>query len=647
MAPKQTDKLGRLKSLGINEQYQVALYLPEDYLDMRFPLRNGADVAQTTMSEESCCSLGEIRTSPLVTFIPGKTSQAKYSLVMEDGFKIHFSLFGAKEELEKQALELVGKQVLVCGKPLVFGQKVFINGAKFFPVEYAGKIMPAYKGKTKVIKPESVLPLIQKHLDASVPLAADYIRANLTPAEIQKVVEPSKLEAVLNEVHRPTNPKYTDKGLFILDSLAAMIAKDKVAQHFRFQEESKVARIDATRWHENAITVPFTLTGEQVTTINDIAAELNKGSPCRAMLQGDVGTGKTVVYGLVAITAALKGYKVGILLPNTGLAKQIFAEIEEWMPSDSPVTPVLITGESDHVELSSTGGKLIIGTSAILFRDVGEFDLVIVDEQQKFSRSQREQLTGGRAHLLEVSATPIPRSVALVKYGAVKVWRLKQNHSNKTIRSHLLIGKEQGKQMIHEVFRTIREGNQAIIVYALKEESEAEAMKEIKSAKEAAAWWEKYLPGRVRLVHSNMKDDQKVKALDDMKCGAADLLIATTAIEVGVTIPKAMTLAVVNADRFGLVALHQLRGRVARKGGVGDFLMVLPKENPNPRTVERLNVMLETNDGYEIAERDLELRGAGDLALSSNSQSGADENSILIGRKVKLEILDSLMDENA
>jgi ATP-dependent DNA helicase RecG len=647
MAITSTDKLGRLKSLGINEIYQVALYLPDDYLDLRFPLRNAVDVAQATEQEANCCITGMIESLPVISFIPGKTSQAKYTLRLEDGYKVHFSLFGAKEELDKQALDLLNKPVLVCGKPLVLGQKVFINGAKFYPVDFAGRIMPVYKGKTKVIKPESVLPLVKKHLDQAIPAAAAFIKDSLPLTEIQKVVEPEKLELVLSEAHRPTNPKFTQKALFILDSLAAMIAKDKVAEHFRFRDESRVARIDATRWHENAMNVPFTLTSEQVTTINEIALELNKGSPCRAMLQGDVGTGKTIVYGMVAITAALQGYKVGILLPNTGLAKQIFAEIEEWMPSNSPVSPVLITGESDHVEMNAAGGKLIVGTSAILFRDVGEFDLVVVDEQQKFSRDQREQLTAGRAHLLEVSATPIPRSVALVKYGAVKVWRLKQNHSHKTIRSHLLIGKEQGKQMLHEVFRTIREGNQAIIVYALKEESEAEAMKEMKSAKEAAAWWEKHLPGRVRLVHSNMKDEQKVKALDDMKRGEADLLIATTAIEVGVTIPKAMTLAVVNADRFGLVSLWQLRGRVARKGGVGDFLMVLTKENPNPRTVERLNVIRECNDGYEVAEKDLALRGAGDLSLKSNSQSGADTNSILIGRAVKLEILDTLMEANA
>ncbi|MDA3821654.1 MAG: DEAD/DEAH box helicase, partial [Bacteroidales bacterium] len=194
------------------------------------------------------------------------------------------------------------------------------------------------------------------------------------------------------EAHLPSSMNHSDRANVVLDQLAAVISKQKVLTHYRSQEEWKTsARIDASRWHDVAANVEFELTSEQVGIINEMAQALNKAVPMRGLLQGDVGFGKTVIYGVLAISAALQGRNVAILLPNTTLATQIYSEIESWIPPDSGLEPFLVTGSTkkDQAWSSLPRGKLIIGTSAILFREIGEMDWIVTDEQQKWSIAQR------------------------------------------------------------------------------------------------------------------------------------------------------------------------------------------------------------------------------------------------------------------
>ncbi|KDN94684.1 DEAD/DEAH box helicase [Hydrogenovibrio marinus] len=634
-------KMGRLKSLGINEIYQAALYLPSEYLDLSHVYTSVNEI-RTNYTEGKIVVTGQVLSLPTIGNVPGQTSKAKFDVVLSDQSIINFTMFGSKDDLQQKTQEILEtKHVAVIGMPMMNGAHVSLYNAKMIDPNLIGRLVPVYPGKKGVLTPEKVFDFIQARLPEAVPAAAKFLKDTLDEKTIRKFVLPEKLEIMLWAAHNPDELRFAKKAIFILESLAAIVARNKIQQHFKFQNNNRTPKIEATRWHENASRIEFELTGEQVLALNGMAEELNKNTPSRLMLQGDVGTGKTAVFGTLAITAALQGHKVVVMLPTTTLAKQVYNEITEWLPEgyDQQTGFNLVVGNEKTPTVDPTKGMLIVGTSAVLFREIGDADLVIVDEQQKFSRSQREQLLCGQAHLIEVSATPIPRTVALAKYGAIKVWRLKKNHTQKTICSHLLVGREQGMSIPKQVARTIHEGNQAIVVYALKEDSKAEMMQGMMSAEKAYARWEKKYPGRVRLVHSDMTDEEKDKALNDMKTGLADILVATTAIEVGVTIPRAMLLAVIDADRFGLVQLHQLRGRLARRGGVGDFFMLVTKDNPNKKTIERLSVMLQTDDGFEIAEQDLKLRGAGDLSMESESQSGADD-SILVGRKVNLEILD-------
>ncbi|GAB6071551.1 ATP-dependent DNA helicase RecG [Thiomicrorhabdus hydrogeniphila] len=649
-----TDKFkpGRLKSLGIESEKQVALYLPDSYLDLRNVIKTHSEAHNASMSGYEIVIQGVLNNEPVINYAPGKQPRLEINLALSGGGTIGFSVFDTDKAL-KTLIESLNEQtaqpITVSGIPLLMGSKLKLNKAEIVPSQFAGRILPVYKGKTKIVKPETVRNLVLARLSSSIPLATEHLKKLLVGADVSKIVDISKLEMILNEVHLPTSMKHADRANEVLNLIAAKVSQNKIMSHYRPDDNWEVSsRINiSSRWPQIAQLVDFELTGEQVGVIQDIANSLNKAVPMRGMLQGDVGSGKTVCFSIPAISAALEGKNVALLIPNSSLAYQVYNEVCQWIPKESGLEPIFISGSSKKGvgESTSSSGKLFIGTTALLFRELGKIDFFIIDEQQKFSNEQRRQLVSEGTHLLEASATPIPRSVALVKYGAMQVWRLNTNHTKKDIDSKLFTDRQSGKEIIRLVNHTLSVGNQGIIVYSLKEESEAEGMSDLMSAEQAYEKWNKMYPGLVRLVHSKMSEDDKNAALNDMKEERAKLLISTTVIEVGVTIPGVMLLAVINAERFGLTTLHQLRGRLARHGNKngqrGEFLM-LTKENPSMKTIERLNVMLETNDGYVIAEKDVRLRGFGDLHLESESQSGAD-NSVFIGRKIDIDLMEAVL----
>lgn len=658
------DNLGKLKSLGVPSLERVAFLLPKSYTDLRNPIDDQAGVlrcANDNMEFESIQSFsGHMVSMPQLNTPPGQSPRMKCRIILKDKTSLNFMLFETYKVLsEIQAVwaEEINRNtrvpLIITGVPTRSDTTVWINRVKIQPNEFLGKIVPIYPGKTGVIKPETTRSLVTPKLDESIPQAAEIIRTELSgsAALLSRICDPSKLEMVLKEAHHPSTMKHADRANHVLDMIAALVSRNKLTHHaLENSIWSESSRLDVTRWQHNTSNMKFELTSEQVTVINSIALELNKAISMRGMLQGDVGSGKTIVFGLLAITAALSGKKVSIMLPNTALAAQVYHELSELMSPEHRHMVELVTGDVKKPQI--LGKNLIIGTTAILFaieRDHPgfKFDLSITDEQQKYSRKQRNQLLSETTHSLEVSATPIPRSVALAKFGAVKVWRLKQAHTDKKIESMLLRTMEEGKQGLKMVYDTINQGNQAILVYALKEDSESEVMEGIVSAEKAYSWWETRFPGKVGLVHSNMDEADKQKILNEMKSGELSILVSTTVIEVGVTIPGAMTMIVFNAERFGLVTLHQLRGRLARQGNKGGhtaYFLMKAKDNAAPQTLERLNVMLQTNDGFEIAEKDLALRGYGDLGLNSENQSGSDD-SILIGRKVEPKYLEMILEQ--
>jgi ATP-dependent DNA helicase RecG len=341
---------------------------------------------------------------------------------------------------------------------------------------------------------------------------------------------------------------------------------------------------------------------------------MNKERVLRGMLCGDVGTGKTAVYA-APIGAVLKsGGRVVVMLPNLVLAGQIYSELYTCFPE---FRVSLVTGRQKSAERHSA--DLLIGTTALLFEKFEGIDFLVVDEQHRFSKKQREWLAEHHTHLLEVSATPIPRSAALIKMGMLDYWRLKERHSKQIIHNEILDGQASGIIAFKRMKEQIAQGYQVLVVYALREDSESlEAVQSIAAAKEK---FEKSFPGRVMTLHGKMTDNEKVDVLQKFKSKEADILLSTTVVEVGVTIPDLRVGMIVNAERFGMVTLHQLRGRLARHGGEGWFYMYCPN-GASQDSLTRLQDVAETPDGFTLALKDMNRRGAGDLTENAVNQTG-------------------------
>jgi len=451
----------------------------------------------------------------------------------------------------------------------------------------------------------------------------------------------ASLETLLIQAHQP---RVLEQGRSAQAALERLAALGIIASAYGGQAPQKCSKVlDLPDWRPLAAAIPYPLTDEQEAAISAALADIASGHKMHRIVSGDVGTGKTPVMGVVAAAVVEAGGNVACLLPNESLADQVFNELTEWWP-DLPVQ--LLTGSHRDETLC---GSMVVGTTAILFQGLSNIDLMIVDEQQKLGVEQREQLVGPDTHLLEMTATCIPRTQALIRYGVVNVSRLTKNHTPKTIYTRIWQS-HQSAGLFAQVKKTIVAGDQVLLVYPLREKGEEKpepgkpgARFELKNVVEEYAKWEKLFPGQVRLAHGQQQDEDKSASLEDMRAGRASILVATTVIEVGINLPRLRRVVVVHPDRHGLTTLHQIRGRVARKGGEGWCDLYLPYP-VKAATMERLQVLEQTSDGFEVAEYDMKLRGIGDLSKSSCKQSGADD-TFLFGRGVQISILDEMIEK--
>ena len=369
--------------------------------------------------------------------------------------------------------------------------------------------------------------------------------------------------------------------------------------------------------------LPFSPTGAQRRAMAEIAADTASGRPMNRLLQGDVGSGKTAVAAYGAWLAWKSGFQCALMAPTEILASQHFATLSALLgPAGMKVA--LLTGSMKAAEkkavyaaLQSGEIHLIVGTHALLSEGVA-FDrlgLVIADEQHRFGVEQRAALAAKaelRPHVLVMSATPIPRTLALIIYGDLDVSVLDELPPGRTPVETYLVGEDKRQRMYGFVRKLVGEGRQAYIVCPMVEEGE-DAAAELKAVTVYAdrLQTEIFPDLRVAFVHGRLKAKEKETVMDAFAAGQVDVLVSTTVIEVGVDVPNAALMIIENADRFGLSQLHQLRGRVGR--GKHQSYCVLLSDNKNPETRERLKVMTQTTDGFRISEEDLRARGPGDF----------------------------------
>jgi len=381
--------------------------------------------------------------------------------------------------------------------------------------------------------------------------------------------------------------------------------------------------LDLTAFHE---ALPFRLTGAQSRAIEEIACDLQKGRPMNRLVQGDVGSGKTMVAAAAAYLAVKNGKQAALMAPTEILAEQHCASLQKLLTPlgirVSLLTGGLTTRQKNFARIAIEAGDtdLVVGTHALVsdstvFKNLG---LVIADEQHRFGVAQRSKLSakGADPHLLVMSATPIPRTLALLMYGDLDVSILDELPPGRQTVDSFLVGESYRARINAFIRKQVQEGHQCFVVCPAVEENGDLDLK-------AATVWAETLQKtvfpdlKVALLHGQMKGAEKEAAMASFARGEADVMVATTVIEVGVDVPNATLMVIEDADRFGLSQLHQLRGRVGR--GSAKSYCILTSHNKNPETLARLKALCSTTDGFKIAEEDLKLRGPGDFFGSRQS----------------------------
>ena len=372
--------------------------------------------------------------------------------------------------------------------------------------------------------------------------------------------------------------------------------------------------------------LPFTLTGAQQRAIADIAADLTRGKPMNRLIQGDVGSGKTMVAAAAAYLAIQNGKQAALMAPTEILAEQHFRGLTNLL-APMGIRVCLLTGgltpknkKLTREAIAAGEYDLIIGTHALVTDDTNfqNLGLVIADEQHRFGVAQRSKLSekGADPHLLVMSATPIPRTLAIIMYGDLEVSILDELPPGRQQIETFLVNESYRARINGFIRKQVTEGHQCFVVCPAVEENDGLDLK-------AATVWAETLQKtvfpdlRVALLHGQMKGSEKDAVMASFAKGEADVLVATTVIEVGVDVPNATLMIVEDADRFGLSQLHQLRGRVGR--GDAKSYCILKSDNKNADTRARLKALCATTDGFKIAEEDLKLRGPGDFFGSRQS----------------------------
>ena len=535
---------------------------------------------------------------------------------------------------------LVGKykvhqEYIVFGKPSVFNGRINIahpdiDNASELKLSTMG-LQPYYNTTEKMKRSSLNSHAIEKMMSAVVQQLREPLPETLSPAILTEHHLMPLTEALMN-IHFPANPELLRKAqyrlkfeeLFYVQLNILRYAKDRQRKYRGYVFET-VGEIFNTFYAKN---LPFELTGAQKRVLKEIRRDVGSGKQMNRLLQGDVGSGKTLVALMSMLIALDNGYQACMMAPTEILANQHFETIRELLYGMDIRVELLtgsVKGKKREVILTGllTGDvRILIGTHAVIEDTVNfsSLGLVVIDEQHRFGVAQRARLWTKNAqppHVLVMTATPIPRTLAMTLYGDLDVSVIDELPPGR--KPIVTIHKYDAHRvsLYQSVHRQIAEGRQVYIVYPLIKESEKI---DLKNLEEGYLHICEEFPGcKVCKVHGKMKAAEKDAQMQLFVSGEAQIMVATTVIEVGVNVPNASVMIIENAERFGLSQLHQLRGRVGR-GAEQSYCILVTGYKLVEETRKRLEIMVRTNDGFEIAEADLKLRGPGDL--EGTQQSG-------------------------
>ena len=510
---------------------------------------------------------------------------------------------------------------------LITGTVRFFHGRQLQPREFvnlgdeeegtdSGRVLAVYPA-TEGLSFKVIRGLIDAHLDGLIALVEEYL-----PPELLRRADVLPLSDSLRMVHRPQSLAEAARGrerlafeelLFVhlLRRRAHILAREK-REGIAFEN-----RRDLTS--KLKASLPFPLTGAQTRAVREIVMDMVSPHRMHRLLQGDVGSGKTIVALFAALLAIENGYQAALMAPTELLAEQHTGTVRR-LVEPLGIAPVLITGslagkdrrEAD-ARLRSGEPLLAIGTHALVQErtSFGRLGFVAVDEQHRFGVEQRKALgaKGDRPDVLLLSATPIPRSLALTLYGDLDVSVLDERPPGRLPVTTALRPESARERVLQFIDREVEQGRQAYVVYPVIDESEKTDMKAATTMYSTLAAGP-FARRRVALLHGRIPSEERDTIMRRFRDGEIDVLVATTVIEVGIDVANATVMLVEHPERFGLSQLHQLRGRVGR-GADASYCILLG--DVSPEAAERLSVFVGTDDGFEIARADLRLRGMGDL----------------------------------
>ena len=612
--------------LNIRSLYDLLYYFPYKYIDRSRIYK----VNELGGHLQHVQLLGEIRSFEELGEGAGRRHVAHFT----DGTAFVDLVWFKGIKYVKNRLK-VATQYVVFGKPSMFNGRVNIahpdvDDASTLQLSSMG-LQPYYNTTEKMkrhgLNSNAMAKLVQNLfglLTAEIPetLSDDIIRKHGLMS----------LDDALRIIHFPKNTKELQlaqyrlkfEELFYIQLNILQYARDRQMRYLghRF---AKVGDMFNRFYHEN---LPFELTGAQKRVVREIRADVNSNRQMNRLLQGDVGSGKTLVALLSMLLAKDNGYQACILAPTEILAEQHFATIRR-MLGDLPVRVELLTGSTRQKErtplfeaLADGGVDILVGTHAVLEDNVLFYNLglVVIDEQHRFGVVQRAKMWAKNnipPHILVMTATPIPRTLAMTLYGDLEVSVIDELPPGRKPITTTHIFRNRADSMYSFIRKQLQDGRQAYVVYPLISESEKLDLKNLEDGYKQLC--NIFCDYRLSKLHGKMKPKEKDEEMRRFASGETQLLVSTTVIEVGVDVPNASVMVIENAERFGLSQLHQLRGRVGR-GASQSYCILVTGNKLSEETRKRMEIMTTSNDGFEIAEADLKLRGPGDM--EGTQQSG-------------------------
>lgn len=613
--------LGRLKRLGFATLAECLLSAPKEYRDFTAPK---LQVLQAEIGRPGyfILRLGARalfdRKGNTVKFAP-KAYRIQMDCVDGDGVPVRVVAFGNVWPF--LTLES-GEDIHLYGTLKEWRGNFEVASPILVQPEQRGKIASIYKGKQGQVSAETLSEGVARALDrldeAGVLLLAQAGLRTQDFARIYGVDDPRKL---LWALHRPKTVGLGLRARLIAQKMSAdTVARRAAAAKTRPAVAKSAIAIDKQFLGSLVADLPYPLTEDQRRCVDEIVEDLRSAFPMRRLLSGDVGTGKSITFMLPIAAAYEAGAEIAVLAPSLPVAEQLAKEMGELFPG----LPVSLVTAGEKI----TEG-VCIGTTALLNaakRAKKAFDLVVVDEQHKFSVDQKLALVGRSTNLLEATATAIPRSLALINFGGMDVSILRECPVKKEIET-VVVDDEAMPDVLEFTSKDILAGGgQLAVIYPLVDGAgDAESSERDSDGREsvlgAAQMWEKRFPGRVAVLHGRMTKEEKSDVIRGMHEQRFQVLISSTVIEVGITLPSLQAIIIESPERYGLSQLHQLRGRLARKGGSGTmFLHVGP--HVQPEAMERLRMLESCNDGFSLAEMDMGIRGFGEVEDDAQVQTG-------------------------